>query len=91
MLLQGERNILATVGQESPYSGRLLLHPADSTLTTGFGLREWLLAVRIPQGSFLDGHSLEDRALPATFGLSVLAIARHADKVERHLTGDDVH
>ena len=41
-----------------------------------YGLQDWLLAVRIPQGSSWTASSLAESDLPATFGLSVLAIAR---------------
>jgi di/tricarboxylate transporter len=82
MLLQGERDVLATVGQETPYSGSLVLHRPDQALTVKYGLQERLLAVRIPVGSFLDGRTLAENDLPANFGLSVLAIARQEESIE---------
>ncbi len=82
MLMQGDRSVLAAVGQEEAYAGSLTLHRPDGALTASYGLQEWLLAVRIPAGSFLHGRTLDESDLPATFGLSVLAIERQQESVK---------
>jgi len=75
LLLQGEREeLLAAAGRE-PFLGALFPEPPDGALATRYGLQERLLAVRIPEGSFLDGLALNESDLADAFGLSVLAIA----------------
>ena len=75
LLVQGDREkLVATAGQE-PFLGALFPEPPDSTLATRYNLQERLLAVRIPEGSFLDGQALNESDLADAFGLSVLAIA----------------
>jgi di/tricarboxylate transporter len=75
LLIQGDREKLLAAADQEPFLGTLFPEPPDGALATRYGLQERLLAVRIPEGSFLDGQALNESDLADAFGLSVLAIA----------------
>ena len=79
LLVQGDREALTAASSTELFAGALYPEPPDGTLAAAYGLQDRLIAVRIPEGSFLDGRSLSESELPDTFGLSVLAIAHAED------------
>ena len=74
LLVQGDYIALNEAAQSETFAGHLFPEPSDGALADAYGLQNWLLAARIPQGSLLDGRSLADDDLPGTFGLAVIAI-----------------
>jgi di/tricarboxylate transporter len=82
LLIQGNREGLTSAAEKAPFKGALFPEPPDGALASRYGLQDRLLAVRIPEGSFLAGQALKDSDLADAFGLSVLAIAREMKDVE---------
>lgn len=79
LLIQGSREELELVGEDPDFE---YMQPVtNGEVARSYQLHKWLLSLRVPQGSILEGKSLKESRLGDAFGLGVLGIIRMGKKI----------